>query len=128
MATQSSSRVRHPEQPGLRIRIVFGGGLIMGPGRADLLDGIRETGSIAAAGRRMGMSYKRAWRLAETLNETFDGPLIEASKGGVAGGGAHLTPLGQRVLDAYRALEAAASEAGADPVETLRAALGREAG
>lgn len=96
----------------------------MGPGRADLLDGISETGSIAAAGRRMGMSYKRAWQLAETLNETFAEPLIEATKGGVAGGGAHLTPLGERVLAAYRALEAAASEAGAEPVATLRAALG----
>lgn len=124
MATQSSSRVRHPDAPGLRIRVVFGGGLIMGPGRADLLDGISETGSIAAAGRRMGMSYKRAWQLAETLNETFAEPLIEATKGGVAGGGAHLTPLGERVLAAYRALEAAASEAGAEPVATLRAALG----
>ena len=96
----------------------------MGPGRADLLDGIRATGSIAAAGRRMGMSYKRAWRLAEALNATFAGPLIEASKGGVAGGGAHLTPLGEQVLTAYRDLEATASEAGAAPIATLREALG----
>lgn len=97
-------KLRHPETLGLRVRIVMGDGLILGPGRVDLLDGIRETGSIAAAGRRMGMSYKRAWQLAESLNTTFRAPVIFATKGGVAGGGARLTELGNQVLDTYRAL------------------------
>ncbi len=97
-------KVRHEDQIGLRIRVVLGDGLVLGPGRADLLQGIDETGSIAAAGRRMGMSYKRAWQLAEALNIAFAGPLITANKGGAAGGGATLTPLGHAVLGAYRDL------------------------
>ena len=70
-----------PERPGLHLRVVIEGGVAMGPGRAELLEGIRETGSIAAAGRRMGMSYKRAWGLVETMNAAFSGlvfGLIEA--------------------------------------------------
>jgi molybdate transport system regulatory protein len=116
-------KLRHPETIGLRIRVVLGDGLIMGPGRADLLQGIRETGSIAAAGRRMGMSYKRAWQLAETLNSTFHAPVIVATKGGVAGGGAHLSSLGDQVLDAYRALAAAAHNAGETAITALAAAV-----
>lgn len=99
-------KLRHPDTLGLRIRVVLGDGLILGPGRADLLEFIRETGSIAAAGRRMGMSYKRAWQLAEALNTTFRAPVISAAKGGATGGGAHLTALGDQVLDAYRTLTA----------------------
>lgn len=106
-------KLRHPDTLGLRIRVVLGDGLILGPGRADLLGFIRETGSIAAAGRRMGMSYKRAWQLAEQLNESFREPVIIAAKGGVAGGGARVTAFGEQVLGAYRTLEAAAYEGGA---------------
>ncbi len=115
-------KLRHPETIGLRIRVVLGDGLIIGPGRADLLEGIRDTGSIAAAGRRMGMSYKRAWQLAEALNTTFHAPVIIAAKGGVAGGGAHLTPLGDQVLDAYRTLVRTAQTEGGDALATLNTA------
>lgn len=108
----------------LRIRVVQGDDLLLGPGRADLLEFIRDTGSIAAAGRRMGMSYKRAWQLAESLNVTFQTPLIMAAKGGVAGGGAHLTPLGIRVLDAYRALETISRESCATALTSLAEARG----
>ena len=59
---------KRPTPSGLRIRVVLGPGVMIGPGKADLLEGIRETGSIAAAGRRMGMSYKRAWTLVEGMN------------------------------------------------------------
>ena len=116
-------KLRHPEAAGLRIRVVLGDGLIIGPGRADLLKGIRETGSIAAAGRRMSMSYKRAWQLAEALNTTFRDPVIVAAKGGIAGGGAQLTPLGDAVLDAYRNLQAASAGAGAEALATLAGAV-----
>ena len=116
-------KLRHPKTVGLRIRVVLGDGLIIGPGRADLLDGIRETGSIAAAGRRMGMSYKRAWQLAETLNASFHAPVIVAAKGGVAGGGAHLTPLGEEVLDAYRTLVRTAHATGETAIAALAAAV-----
>lgn len=67
--------------------------------------GIAETGSISAAGRLMGMSYKKAWYLIDTMNRCFRQPLVEASKGGRAGGGARLTPMGEEVLLRYRKLE-----------------------
>ncbi len=92
-------------QRGVRLRVVLAPGVGIGPGKADLMEGIRETGSIAAAGRRIGMSYKRAWLLVSTLNRHFATPVIEASKGGKAGGGAQLTPLGEEVLAAYRDME-----------------------
>ena len=68
--------------PVFRLRIVLGRDIAVGPGKADLLEGIRETGSIAAAGRRLGMSYKRAWLLVDTMNRCFSKPLVEAIKGG----------------------------------------------
>ena len=107
--------------PRLRIRIVFGEAEMIGPGKADLLEGIARTGSIAAAGRDMGMSYKRAWMLVETLNAMFQGPLVHSSRGGPKGGGAGLTDLGQQVLDLYRRFEAASAEAGAEELARLNA-------
>jgi molybdate transport system regulatory protein len=106
----------------LRIRVVEGKTIILGPGRADLLDGIGALGSIAAAGRAMGMSYKRAWALVEAMNTTFTAPLVEAAKGGAGGGGARLTETAVQILAAYRALAAATSNAGAGPLATLTAA------
>jgi molybdate transport system regulatory protein len=88
-----------------RLRVVLAPGIGIGPGKAELLEGIRETGSIATAGRRIGMSHIRAWLLASALNQHFADPLIETSKGGKTGGGAHFTPLGAKVLDAYRDME-----------------------
>ncbi|MFV0512559.1 MAG: winged helix-turn-helix domain-containing protein [Jhaorihella sp.] len=93
---------------------------MMGPGKADLLELIRDTGSISAAGRAMKMSYKRAWSLVETLNTMFRAPLVEPVRGGAGGGGARLTETGTVVLAQYRALEQAAAEAGADQVAGLR--------
>ncbi len=92
--------------PGLQIRVITAGGDWLGPGKADLLEGIRDTGSIAAAGRRMDMSYKRAWGLVEVLNAMFGAPLVLSARGGSDGGGASLTPAGARVLALYRAIEA----------------------
>jgi len=97
--------------PALHIRVDLVPGISFGPGKADLLQGIAETGSIAAAGRRLGMSYKRAWSLVETLNGMFREPLVSATKGGAAGGGAALTPVGEQVLARYRAIQASATEA-----------------
>ncbi|MGF1621979.1 MAG: winged helix-turn-helix domain-containing protein [Rhodomicrobiaceae bacterium] len=113
-----------PAHAVLRVRIVFGRGAMLGPGKADLLALIRETGSIAAAGRRMGMSYKRAWMLVETMNAMFREPLVESVRGGVSGGGAHLTEAGETVLGHYRQVEEAASRASGPDVEALRAMLG----
>lgn len=78
----------------------------LGPGKIDLLEAIEETGSISAAGRAMGMSYRRAWLLIDSLNGMFRQPLVEAASGGAKGGGAALTPLGREVVAHYRAIEA----------------------
>ena len=92
----------------LRLRLVLGPDIAIGPGKADLLEGIKETGSIAAAGRRMGMSYRRAWLLVETMNGCFKSPVVEASKGGATGGRAVLTRTGEDVLARFRRIEASA--------------------
>jgi molybdate transport system regulatory protein len=107
----------------LRIRLVQGGEIVLGPGRADLLHLIATTGSIAAAGRHMGMSYKRAWALVESLNSLFTTPLVEAAKGGAGGGGAKLTETGAKILAAYREIESATQTAGATALATIQTAL-----
>ena len=117
---------RRPTTTGLRIRLVFGPGAMLGPGKADLLDGIRDTGSIAAAGRRMGMSYKRAWGLVEGMNATWRAPLVATARGGASHGGASLTALGAEVLAAYRRLEAKANAAAAGEIAALSDMAGRK--
>jgi molybdate transport system regulatory protein len=111
------------KQVGARLRIVLQPDIAVGPGKAELLDGIRETGSIAAAGRRMGMSYKRAWMLIDTMNGCFKEPLVETSRGGRTRGGARLTPTGELVLDCYRRMEAVTEKATAREMERLRKVL-----
>jgi molybdate transport system regulatory protein len=110
-------------EPRIRLRVVFGDVVMLGPGKADLLEGIRGTGSIAAAGRRMKMSYKRAWMLVETMNAAFAEPLVESARGGAQGGGARLTPTGEAVLASYRRLEGRVAEAGAGEVAAIRGLL-----
>jgi len=106
--------------PGLtHLRVTFSDDFYVGPGRADLLEGIAATGSISAAGKRMGMSYKRAWSLVQALNEGFGAPLVEASRGGAAQGGASLTTDGTLVLERYRAMEAATRKAIAPEIVTV---------
>lgn len=105
------------------LRIVLSEKAYIGPGRADLLDGIAATGSISAAGKAMGMSYKRAWGLVQALNEGFGRPLVETARGGAGQGGAQLTPLGQDVLARYRAMEQATEAAIAADVAALRSAI-----
>ncbi|WP_299351254.1 winged helix-turn-helix domain-containing protein [uncultured Shimia sp.] len=109
--------------PRFRLRLVFGPEDWMGPGKAELLEHIEETGSISAAGRAMGMSYKRAWQLVDTMNAMFRAPLVQSSRGGASGGGAVLTEDGHAVLAEYRALEEKAQEAGADNIARLQSML-----
>lgn len=103
------------------LRVVLNDKAYVGPGRADLLEGIARTGSISASGKEMGMSYKRAWSLVQALNQGFGKPLVETARGGVAQGGALLTPLGEEVLARYRAMQKATEVAIADDVAALRA-------
>lgn len=108
-----------PDKARLRVRIVFPAGTWMGPGKAELLERIIHTGSIAAAGREMGMSYKRAWELVDTLNRMFRDPLVESTRGGAKGGGATVTEAGLRVLAAYRRAIDAAYLAGEEPIAEM---------
>jgi molybdate transport system regulatory protein len=107
--------------PRLWLRLDLAPGVSIGPGKAELLRGIDETGSISAAGRRIGMSYKRAWQLVDALNRHFAAPLVNASRGGAHGGGATLTLLGREVLAAYQALQVAAGECAAATLGQLAA-------
>ncbi|HTM78875.1 MAG TPA: winged helix-turn-helix domain-containing protein [Devosia sp.] len=105
------------------LRVTLTPDFYLGPGRADLMELIAETGSISAAGKRMGMSYKRAWGLVQALNEGFGFALVETSRGGSAQGGAHLTDAGQAVLAHYRTMQARTRVAIADEVAALRKLL-----
>ena len=107
--------------PALRLflRLELGPEIAIGPGKADLLAGIAETGSIAAAARRMGMSYKRAWLLVEAMNGFFREPLVIAARGGRGAGGARLTKEGEAVLEAYRSLQRTAEAAAAPHARTI---------
>jgi molybdate transport system regulatory protein len=88
-----------------KIQVYRGDDIAMGPGKADLLDAIAEHGSISAAGRALGMSYRRCWMLVEVMNRSWVEPLVETSMGGSGGGGAELSETGRRVLTHYRALQ-----------------------
>ncbi len=105
--------------PRLAFRILLGDDIALGPGKVRLLEAIVETGSIAAAGRSMAMSYKRAWHLVDTLNRCFASPLVETAKGGAHGGGAVVTPLGHEIIARYRLLERHARDAVADDFAAL---------
>lgn len=109
--------------PATRLRVVIEPDIAIGPGKADILEGIKDTGSIAATGRRMGMSYKRAWLLVDTMNRCFREPLVEASRGGNARGGARLTESGERVLRHYRRMEVLTEKAIATELAKLRELL-----
>ncbi len=90
----------------LRLRIVLSEDHRIGPGKIDLLEAISRTGSIAAAGRELGMSYRRAWLLIDAVNNLFTEPVVTTATGGSNGGGAVLTPFGQGLITAFRNLEA----------------------
>lgn len=85
--------------------------IVLGPGKADLLEAIAKTGSIRAAAESLGMSYMRAWNLIRTMNAAFRSPLVEKERGGAEQGGARLTERGARILALYRRMEAKAAKA-----------------
>lgn len=88
-----------------RLRVLLGEATAIGPGKADLLDAVARSGSISGAARAMGMSYRRAWLLIDTMNKSFRAPLVETNAGGKGGGGAQVTAFGHDVLARYRAME-----------------------
>ena len=93
------------KKPNPRLRILLGRSIAIGPGKAELLRLIESTGSISAAAREMGMSYRRAWTLVETMNTAFREPLVAAATGGKGGGGATVTDFGREALKSYSAME-----------------------
>ena len=98
---------------------MFKSGARIGPDNARLLEGIRETGSISAAARRVGMPYKKAWMLLDGMNQAFTEPVITAAPGGAGGGGASLTPFGTELLDRYQRLAKRAAALAADDITAL---------
>jgi molybdate transport system regulatory protein len=111
--------VRYAIRP--RIRVTRDDGtIILGPGKADLLDAIARTGSIRAAAGELEMSYMRAWKLVRTMNAAFRTPLVEKERGGSEQGGAALTGRGLKVLELYRRMEAKAERAIDGEWEKLR--------
>lgn len=103
----------------LQLRLILPGNTSFGPGKAELLDLIATHGSIAAAGREMKMSYKRAWGLVEEMNAAFQAPLVVAGRGGADHGGAQVTELGQAVLARYRALLTLLAAQGQQEIDAL---------
>lgn len=95
----------------LKIQLLCGDEIAIGPGKADLLDAIRDHGSISAAGRAMGMSYRRTWLLVDAMNRCWRDRIVETVPGGGRDRGAHVTPAGEALLSAYRAMQAAATQA-----------------
>jgi molybdate transport system regulatory protein len=94
----------------LKLQLYCGEEIAFGPGKAALLEAIGETGSISAAARNMGMSYRRAWQLVDAMNRCFRRPLVET----VTGSGAQVTHEGEAVLAAYRAMCKAAEKGAGD--------------
>jgi molybdate transport system regulatory protein len=106
--------------PGLMLRILAEDHPAIGPGKAQLVALIDSTGSISAAAREMGMSYRRAWQLVEALNASFIEPVVMTAVGGKRGGGAVVTAFGRELVQQFRAIEDKASKAIATDIERLQ--------
>jgi molybdate transport system regulatory protein len=107
----------------ITLRLDFDAGRKLGPGKIALLESIRETGSISAAGRAHQMSYRRAWLLVEELNTMFAEPLVSAKTGGSKGGGAALTQAGERLVRLYREAERKTRDGAATEIARIEKAL-----
>lgn len=110
----------------LKAQVILGDSIAIGPGKADLLDAIARTGSIASAGRSLGFSYRRTRDMVEALNASWRAPLIETIKGGAGGGGSALTSAGKEVLLRYRALDRALRRTAARHADGLVGLLRRD--
>ena len=107
----------------LKLRFDFDETRRLGPGKIELLEAIRRHGSIAAAGRDFGMSYRRAWLLVDELNHMFTAPVVEARGGGRNGGGAVLTEQGETIVSLYREAERKMSRSASREIEQIEQAL-----
>lgn len=107
----------------IKIRIYRGDVPAIGPGKADLLEAIAQSGSISAAARSMHMSYKRAWDLVDIMNRSFRQPLVATATGGTQGGGAQITEFGLDVLQRYREIETKAAQSVLNELSALNSLL-----
>ncbi|TGD92124.1 winged helix-turn-helix domain-containing protein [Methylobacterium nonmethylotrophicum] len=107
----------------LSIRLDLDAGIRVGPGKIRLLEAIAAHGSISAAGRALGMSYRRAWLLVDELNGAFAEPVVAGRAGGRSGGGAAVTPFGERLIACYRGIERDAAQAARERLAGLADAL-----
>lgn len=114
---------RHTSARGPRLRVLLGASIAIGPGKAELLEAIGRSGSISAAAREMGMSYRRAWLLVEAVNAAFVEPVVATATGGSGGGGAQLTDFGHAVVARYREMERMAEKAVAKEFAAFRKLL-----
>lgn len=103
----------------VKLRIDLAPGTAIGPGKIELLEAIADSGSLSAAARQLGMSYRRAWVLLDSLNQTFTSPLATASVGGRGGGGVQVTPLGAELVQRFRHLEASVDRLAAEQFATF---------
>ena len=108
-----------------RVRVVRGDDIAIGPGKVDLLEAIDAAGSITAAAKQLGMSYRRAWLLVDTMNRCFAEPVVATEAGGAHGGGTRLTASGAEVVRCYRNAESRAAKASAADLAALAALLRR---
>lgn len=124
-SSQPAQRVSRGQEsaasPGIRFRVDFRDRCSVGIGKIRLLEGIERSGSLSQAAREMGMSYRRAWLLIDSMNEEFDAPVVSATVGGSGGGGAKLTPLGNDLVVTYRALEARVAALTAEHMSSIAA-------
>ena len=102
-----------------RLRIYRDDGIAVGPGKVALVEAIAQTGSISAAARSLGMSYRRAWLLVDELNRALKEPAVIGTVGGRRGGGAEVTPGGRELVRRYRAIEKTARESAARDLAAL---------
>ncbi len=109
----------------LTIRIDLGGGRALGPGKIRLLEAIDKTGSISEAGRELNISYSRAWSMVNDIKGCFRGSVIELRCGGARGGGAALAPLGKKLVELYRDVEADALSSVSGHLRELESSLSR---
>jgi molybdate transport system regulatory protein len=116
-------KARPNPQVHFRLRVTRGEDIAVGPGKVELLQAIADTGSITAAAKTLGMSYRRAWLLVDTMNRNFRTPVVDAEAGGTHGGGAAITPLGAQVIERYRRIEATATKAAAADIRAIKALL-----
>ncbi len=112
--------------PSLSLRINLDPQGRIGPGKIELLEQIAALGSIAAAGRAMGMSYRRAWELVEEIDGLFGAPVVDRQTGGKRGGGAQLTRLGLSLVARFRAVERAAAEAAKSHLAAIQGEVRRD--